>query len=218
VVVLVLVAALAGTIGLAQETPGVSAPAAVTLVERVVDGDTVVIRLDGQQIKVRLIGVDAPESDDPRKPVERFAHESADFLRQLVEGKRGRLAYEPAGARVDKYGRTLAYFYLEPGSLFVNREIIAKGFGHAYTAYPFQYMADFRQAERTAREKRLGLWGPDPAPSRPSAVEVVYVTRTGTKYHRAGCRALSKSATAIRLGKVATKYQPCAMCDPPRLP
>jgi micrococcal nuclease len=61
------------------------APAPVALVERVVDGDTVVVRLDGQSVKVRLIGVDAPESVDPRKPVERFAHESAAFLRQLVE-------------------------------------------------------------------------------------------------------------------------------------
>jgi micrococcal nuclease len=143
----------------AENPPG---PASVAVVERVVDGDTVVVRLDGQSVKVRLIGVDAPESVDPRKPVERFARESAAFLRQLVDGKRVRLAYEPAGVRVDKYGRLLAYLYLEPGGLFVNREIVAKGFGHAYTAYPFAYLEDFRAAERSAREKGLGLWGPDP--------------------------------------------------------
>ena len=77
------------------------APAPVALVERVVDGDTVVLRLDGRSVKVRLIGVDAPESVDPRKPVQRFAHESAAFLRGLIEGKTARLAYEPAGARAD---------------------------------------------------------------------------------------------------------------------
>jgi micrococcal nuclease len=55
-------------------------------VERVVDGDTVVVNLEGKSVKVRLIGVDAPESVDPRKPVERFGHESADFLRRLVGG------------------------------------------------------------------------------------------------------------------------------------
>jgi endonuclease YncB( thermonuclease family) len=60
----------------------------------------------------------------------------------LVEGKTVRLACEPARARVDKYGRLLAYLYLEPGGLFVNREIVAKGFGHAYTEYPFQSLAD----------------------------------------------------------------------------
>jgi hypothetical protein len=119
---------------------------------------------------------------------------------------------------VDKYGRTLAYLYLEPGGVFVNREIVAKGFGHAYTVYPFRYMDDFRQVERQAREKGLGLWGPDPAPSKPSADEVVYVTRTGTRYHRAGCRALARSATPIWLVEVGTKYQPCGVCHPPVQP
>jgi hypothetical protein len=52
-----------------------------------------------------------------------------------VERKRVRLAYEPAGARIDRYGRTLAYLYLEPGSLFVNRELVAKGFEHTYTEH-----------------------------------------------------------------------------------
>jgi micrococcal nuclease len=117
-----------------------------------------VVNLDGQSIKVRLIGVDAPESVDPRKPVQRFARESAAFLRGLVEGKQVRLAYEPAGARIDRYGRTLAYLFLEPGGTFVNRELVAKGFAFAYVQYPFQYLDDFRQAECTAREKGLGLW------------------------------------------------------------
>jgi micrococcal nuclease len=126
-VVLALGSVLAGAVGPAQEKPSSSAPAAVALVERVVDGDTVVVRLDGRDVRVRLIGVDAPESVDPRRPVERFARESAAFLRGLVEGKRVRLAYEPAGARVDTYGRTLAYLYLEPGGTFVNREIAARG-------------------------------------------------------------------------------------------
>jgi micrococcal nuclease len=216
--VLILVAVPVVSIACHVQAQTPPAPAPVARVERVVDGDTVVVRLDGQSVKVRLIGVDAPESVDPRKPVERFARESAAFLRQLVEGKHVRLAYEPAGARKDKYGRLLAYLYLEPGGLFVNRELVAKGYAFAYVQYPFQHMADFREAERTAREKGLGLWGADPAPSKPSADEVVYVTKTGTKYHRAGCRFLAKGATPIRLAEVGRKYEPCAVCDPPRLP
>jgi hypothetical protein len=78
-------------------------------------------------------------------------------------------------------------------------------------------MDEFRAAERSAREKGLGLWGPDRLASAPSAETVVDVTRTGTKYHRAGCRALAKSAAAIRLQEVGTKYQPCAVCRPPTL-
>ena len=87
---------------------------------------------------------------------------------------------------MDKYGRLLAYLYLEPGGLFVNREIVARGCAFAYVKYPFAHMEDFRAAERQAREQRLGLWGPAPAPSKPSADDVVYVTKTGTKYHRPG--------------------------------
>ena len=63
----------------------------------------------------------------------------------------------------------------------VNREIVAKGFGFALTKYPFAFMEDFRAAERQAREKGLGLWGPDPPTA--SAETTVYVTKTGAKYH-----------------------------------
>jgi hypothetical protein len=100
----------------------------------------------------------------------------------------------------------------------VNREIVVKGFAHAYTAYPFGHMHDFREAERTAREKALGLWGRDPAPSKPGPDELVYVTRTGSRYHRAGCRFLAKGAIAVRMAEVGTRYQPCRVCHPPAVP
>ena len=61
---------------------------------------------------------------------------------------------------MDKYGRLLAYLYLEPGGLFVNREIVAKGFGHAYLDYPFQFMDDFRAAERLAQGEGAWALGP----------------------------------------------------------
>jgi hypothetical protein len=109
----------------------------------------------------------------------------------------------------------LAYLDLEPGGLFVNHAIVAKGFGHAYVRYPFQFIEDFRAAERSAREKGPGLWGPDPAPSRPSADDLVYVTQTGSKYHRAGCRALANGAFPMPLGRALKEYSPCEVCDPP---
>jgi len=181
----------------------------------VIDGDTVVVLLDGKQTTVRLIGVDAPETVDPRKPVQRFGHESADILRRLIEGKNVRLAYEPAGAQLDRYGRLLAYLYLDPGNVFVNREFIVTGHGFAYVKYPFAHMDDFRLAERQAREKKVGLWGPDPPAA--TAETIVFVTKTGTKYHRAGCRALAQSSTGIRLDQVEGRTA-CAICDPPKLP
>lgn len=119
---------------------------------RVVDGDTVV--LEGNE-KVRLIGVDTPETKHPSKPVEYFGKEATDFTTRMVEGKSVRLEYD--WQRQDKYGRTLAYIFLE-GGIFLNAEIIKQGYGFAYTKYPFKYLDEFRQYEREARENNRGLW------------------------------------------------------------
>jgi micrococcal nuclease len=198
--------------------PPSQAPATTAPVLRVVDGDTVVLALDGRPVHVRLIGVDTPETVHPRKPVERFGREAAAFLRALIEGKDVRVTYEDGPSRLDRYGRTLAYLHLEPGGLFVNREIIARGYGFAYTKYPFRHMDDFRAAERAAREAPRGLWGPGPDPAVSPASGTVYVTRTGSKYHRAGCRYVvnNKGAVAMALDQAAARrYAPCSVCDPP---
>lgn len=121
-------------------------------VERVIDGDTIV--LDGGE-RVRLIGVDTPETVDPRKPVQYFGKEASAFTRRMAEGKKVRLEGYRKGS--DKYGRSLAYVYLEDGKM-LNAEIIRQGFGHAYTKYPFDRMEEFRGYEREAREKKRGLW------------------------------------------------------------
>jgi len=119
---------------------------------RVVDGDTLV--LDGDE-RIRLIGVDTPESVDPRRPVEQFGKEAAAFTRRLAEGRRVRLEFDQE--RRDHYGRTLAYVYLEDGT-FLNAVIIRQEYGHAYTRFPFRYSDDFRAYEREARTQRRGLW------------------------------------------------------------
>ena len=134
------------------------APASPVL--RVVDGDTVIVRLDGVATTVRLIGVDAPESVHPRRPVEPFGRESATFLRELLKGRSVTLEWEP-GTDFDRYGRTLAYLVRDDG-LAVNRELVARGYAHAYTRFPFRRMEDFRAAEREAREAGRGLWGVAP--------------------------------------------------------
>jgi micrococcal nuclease len=126
-------------------------------VQRVVDGDTLVL---GSGERVRLIGVDTPELERPNSPVEYFAKEAAAFTKRLAEGKRVKLEYDPANAHIehkDRYGRTLAYVFLEDGTL-VNAEIIRQGYGHAYTRYPFSRMQEFRRLEREAREQGSGLW------------------------------------------------------------
>ena len=121
-------------------------------VERVVDGDTLV--LDGGE-RVRLIGVDTPETVHPSKPVEHFGREASAFTKRMAAGRRVRLEFHLE--RQDRYGRTLAYVYLDDGT-FLNAELIRQGFGHAYTRFPFRYLEEFRALEREAREQRRGLW------------------------------------------------------------
>jgi micrococcal nuclease len=143
----------------------VLAPAAAgaQIVERVVDGDTIVVRGVG---RVRLIGVDTPETVHPSRPVEFFGREASAFAKRLLQGQRVRLEYDREPT--DRYGRTLAYVHLADGT-FVNAEIIRRGYGHAYTRFPFRHLDRFRQLEREAREAGRGLWGRAGAPARPAA-------------------------------------------------
>ena len=123
------------------------------VVTRVIDGDTVVVEGVGT---VRLIGVDTPETVDPRRPVGYFGKEASEFTRQLATGQRARLEFDQD--RTDRYGRTLAYVYLQPENLLLNAEIIRQGYGFAYTRFPFRMMDQFRALEREAREAGRGLW------------------------------------------------------------
>jgi micrococcal nuclease len=202
-------------IAAAPASPRVAEEATTAQVLRVVDGDTVVVACDSRPVTVRLIGVDTPETVHPRKPVERFGREASAFLKTLLDGKSVRLEYEPGPSRMDRYGRTLAYLYLEAGGLCVNREIIARGFGHAYTRYPFTFLDDFRAAERGARQRQLGLWGDEPKAPEPASEGLVFITRTGKKYHRAGCRYLTEEATSLPLDAASAQGAPCSVCDPP---
>lgn len=124
----------------------------------VVDGDTLKVSLDGDVETVRLIGVDTPETVHPSKPVEYFGKEASEFLKHLVLNRTVLLTKDAETANRDKYGRLLRYVYLDDGSL-VNALIIQRGFGHAYTRFPFTRMEEFRSYERRAREAGEGLWG-----------------------------------------------------------
>ncbi len=129
-------------------------------VERVVDGDTVV--LDGNE-KVRLIGINTPESVDPRRPVQWYGKEASAYAKGLLLGKRVRM--EQDVEKTDKYGRTLGYLHLEDGT-FVNLHLVEKGYAFTYPYPPnVKYSSEIRDAERKAREANRGLWS-DPAKAR----------------------------------------------------
>ena len=153
-IAIVRAAAIVVFLGVSVATAA-SAPRDVVprVVTRVVDGDTIV--LDGGE-RVRLIGVDTPETKHPQKPVQYFGREATAFTRRIAEGRAVRLEYDQRPN--DRYGRTLAYVFLADGRL-LNAEIIRHGYGFAYTKYPFRRMEEFRQLEREARQAGRGLWG-----------------------------------------------------------
>lgn len=124
---------------------------------RVIDGDTIVL---SPNEKVRLIGVDTPETVHPKKVVECFGKDAKEFTRAAVEGKMVRVVLDEANAlrkHKDRYGRTLGYLYTEDGIL-LNAELIRRGYAHAYTRFPFRYIVEFRELERQARREAAGLW------------------------------------------------------------
>ncbi len=126
-------------------------------VYKVIDGDTVKILVNGKEVKVRLIGIDTPETVHPEKDVEWFGKEATRKLREWVEGKTVCLKMDRDKTQdIDKYGRLLRYLWL--GNFFVNAELVKQGYAFAYTKYPFQYLEDFRKYARNARENNRGLW------------------------------------------------------------
>ena len=135
----------------------VTAASETAVVTRVVDGDTLVVDIAGQEERVRLIGVDTPETVHPNKPVERFGKEASAFTKRVAEGETVRLESDPQNSNRDRYSRLLRYVYLPDGTC-LNEEIIRRGYGFAYVKYPFSKMEEYRLLERTAREESRGLW------------------------------------------------------------
>ena len=132
---------------------------------RVVDGDTIVVKINSKNVKVRLIGLDTPELVDPRRPVQCFAKEASTEMHTLVDGQDVRLETDPSQDTYDKYHRLLAYVFRpldsNPEGLLVNKYMITEGFGHEYTYnLPYKYQKEFRAAEKNARAGGKGLWGP----------------------------------------------------------
>lgn len=118
----------------------------------VIDGDT--IEIEGGK-RVRYIGIDTPETVDPRKPVQCFGKEASDKNKELVSGKGVRL--EKDVSETDKYGRLLRYVYIE--NTFVNDYLVRQGYAYA-SSYPpdVKYQNQFTQAQTEAKSSKKGLW------------------------------------------------------------
>lgn len=126
-------------------------------VAKVIDGDTIEVDLgEGNVKRVRYIGIDTPESVDPRQGLQCFGKESTAKNKELVEN--GIVGLEKDVSETDRYGRLLRYVYM--GDLFINQVLVAEGYAKA-SSYPpdVKYQDKLRQAEQQARSANKGLWG-----------------------------------------------------------
>ncbi|QQS61804.1 MAG: thermonuclease family protein [Candidatus Moraniibacteriota bacterium] len=128
-------------------------------VKNVVDGDTVKVFMNDKVETVRLIGINTPETVDPRKEVECFGKEASEKVKELLAGKSVRLEIDTTQSERDKYKRLLRYVYLEDGTL-LNLFLIKEGYAYEYTyeSNPYKYQKDFKEASLFARKEKKGLW------------------------------------------------------------
>ncbi len=149
----------AGAETVAPETAPSEEPSFATVI-KVIDGDTISIEKDGVTETLRLIGINTPETVDPRKPVECFGKEASSKAKELLEGKHIRFEQDSSQDIRDKYGRTLAYVFRDDG-LFFNKTMIEEGYAYEYTyEVPYKYQQEFKVAQKTAEANQKGLWAP----------------------------------------------------------
>ena len=138
-------------------------PTETARVTRIVDGDTIVVRMGGRDLHLRYIGMDTPETVKPGSPVEWMGPEASAANARLVKGRT--VVLEKDVSETDQYGRLLRYVWLEDGGRWtmVGLELVRLGYAQVETVPPDVKYADaFVTAERAARQAGLGLWGPGP--------------------------------------------------------
>lgn len=183
-------------------TAWIKGPTETARVKRVIDGDTLELA-DGR--RVRLVGINTPEKDEP------LYAEATAALKELVEGQQVTLEYDQE--RTDQYKRTLAYVF--KGEIFANGEVVRRGLAYCYTWEPnTRHKDELITFQREARAARLGLWAlPPPAPER------VYVAdERGHRFHRPSCarvpRIRSKLEFRSRDEALDAGQNACGECRP----
>lgn len=125
---------------------------------RVVDGDTLVALVAGEEEKIRMIGINSPESVDPRKKVECFGKEASAHLALLLANQSIVLVADETQGDTDKYDRLLRYVMLEDGT-DVNAMMISDGYAYEYTYDdPYDRRTEYRALEKAAKTASAGLW------------------------------------------------------------
>ena len=156
-VIMAIVHLFSGAPAEAPDSAPVLVPAHVV---RVVDGDTIVAEIDGLETRVRLIGVDTPETVKPSTDVEPYGPEASAYTTEMLDGQDIYLEYDVE--TVDRYGRDLAYVWLEDGTLF-NDLLLSEGYALVSTFPPnVKYVDRFTESAHLARVRGVGLYALTP--------------------------------------------------------
>jgi micrococcal nuclease len=161
--ILVLLASAAGLLWrmLSPLAPGISAAERTAVrgvrVEKVFDGDTLAVHIDGRPERVRLLGVDTPELGRGDWAGEYYAEQATTFVREFLAGGEIELEPDPQREERDKYGRLLRYVSL-PDGRSLNEQLLRDGYAYVFTRFPFSRSERFLELEREAREAGRGVW------------------------------------------------------------
>lgn len=196
-------------------------------VQRINERGAVELSLAGQNVEVQLLGVAPPAQGAPTEHLRRF-------LEDLLLGEQVYIEFGARGQRSTPAGVATVYLYRAPDGLFVNLETVRQAAADADDATAHSNADLFRYYRHRARAAAKGVWRPEnragaaertrrPTTRRASAeppapatrADIVYVTKTGKKYHLAGCQHLRKSASPLPLEKARQTHEPCSRCKPP---
>lgn len=125
-------------------------------VKQFLDGDTIVVDMNGTDETIRFIGVDTPETHKPDSPVQCYGPAASAFTKNRIGQGRVRLVADHLTTNRDRYNRLLRYVVLEDGTT-LNKELIEKGYAFAYN-FPFARNQEFHDAMQTAQDAKVGLW------------------------------------------------------------
>jgi micrococcal nuclease len=129
---------------------------------RIVDGDTIIVRIGGSDERVRLIGINTPELNKPDGPVECYAIEASDQTEALIGDAGGHIQLERDVSETDQYGRLLRYVWLvtPQGKQLLNEELVEGGYARSISYRPdVKYQSALNRDQTDARNHERGLWG-----------------------------------------------------------
>jgi micrococcal nuclease len=160
----VLIVLLVAVISVLQQNGNINTKAVVNnqpglySVSRFVDGDTIAVNMNGKTEKIRLIGVDTPETHKPNTPVQCYGPAAAAFTKNSLTGKKFRLVSDSQSTDRDRYDRLLRYVVMTDGTIF-NQTIIEQGYGFYYPYFPFTKSKEFSASQALAQQASRGVWG-----------------------------------------------------------